>query len=209
MTSPLLQLEQTADLRGCVLAYGHFTTIHPGHIRYLRHARSLGQELVVALVGDGPADQPSPYPFRQPERAEALSLLGLADAVLLLHSDELEQAIESLQPAILVLGTELEGAQRSQQFLELLRGHGGSLQFHAGEVTYASTDLLDSSERDLLQRQREQFKASCRRQNLDRAELLASMQTWPETRLIVLALTQELIYGQSVAEKADLFHGLT
>ena len=189
MTSPLLQLEQAADLRGCVLAYGHFTTIHPGHIRYLRHARSLGQELVVALVGDGPADQPSPYSFRQPERAEALSLLGLADAVLLLHSDELDQAIESLQPSILVLGTELEAAPRLQKSLNLLRGQGGSVQFHAGEVSYASADLLNSSERDLRQRRREQFRTSCRRQNLGRTELLASMQTWPETRLIVLGDT--------------------
>ena len=189
MTSLILQLEQAADLRGCVLAYGHFTTIHPGHIRYLRHARSLGQELVVALVGDGPADQPSPYPFRQQERAEALSLLGLADAVLLLHRDELDQAIESLQPSILVLGTELEAAPRLQKSLNLLRAQGGSVQFHAGEVSYASADLLNSSERDLRQRRREQFRTSCRRQNLGRAELLASMQTWPETRLIVLGDT--------------------
>ncbi|MDC0165980.1 PfkB family carbohydrate kinase, partial [Synechococcus sp. AH-558-M21] len=189
MTSPLLELEQVAHLRGCVLAYGHFSTIHPGHIRYLRHARSLGQDLVVALIGDGPADQANYYPFRQPERAEALRLLGLADAVLLLDSDELEQAIESLQPAILVLGNEFEGAQRLQPALDLLRVQGGSVQFHAGEVTYASTDLLNSSERDLSQRRREQFNASCRRQNLGRAELLASMQSWPETRLIVLGDT--------------------
>ena len=189
MNSPLLQIEQAAALQGCVLAYGHFTTIHPGHIRYLRHARSLGRELVVAVVGDGDANQASPYPFRQIERAEALSLLGLADAVLLLHSDELDQAIQSLQPSILILGTELEGAQRLQKSLDLLRDQGGSVQFHAGEVTYASTDLLNSSERELCQRRREQFNASCRRQNLGHAELLASMQTWPDTRLIVLGDT--------------------
>ena len=53
-----------------------------------------------------------------------MSLLGLADAVLLLHRDELEQVIEFLQPAILVLGTGLEGAQRSQQLLGLLGCHG-------------------------------------------------------------------------------------
>ncbi|WP_067093242.1 PfkB family carbohydrate kinase [Synechococcus sp. MIT S9508] len=189
MTSSFLQLEQAAAMRGCVLAYGHFTTIHPGHIRYLRHARSLGQELVVALIGDGPADQTRRYPFRQPERAEALSMLGLADAVLLLQGDELELAIEYLQPAVLVLGTELEGSQRMQQPLALMRSQGGSVQFHAGDVTYASADLLNNSERDLLQRRREQFQASCCRQNLNRAELLASMEAWPETRLIVLGDT--------------------
>ena len=185
----LLSLEQAAERSGCVLAYGHFTTIHPGHIRYLRHARELGPDLVVALVGDGPADQPSPYPFRQPERAEALGLLGLADAIVLLQADELEESIRRLQPAVLVLGTELEGAERLKAPLALLQAQGGSVQFHAGEVSYASADLLTSSERDLCQRRRAQFLEACRRQGLSRGDLLASMQGWSHTRLIVLGDT--------------------
>ena len=36
-----------------------FGTIHPGHIRYLRHASGLDEQLVVALIGD---DKTS-YPF--------------------------------------------------------------------------------------------------------------------------------------------------
>lgn len=189
MNTVVLTLEKAADRSGCVLAYGHFTTIHPGHIRYLRHARALGPELVVALVGDGPADQPSPYPFRQPERAEALGLLGLADSIVLLQADELEEAIRRLKPSVLVLGTELEGAQRLEQPLALLRSQGGSVQFHAGDVTYASADLLTSSERDLRQRRREQFRAACRRQGLGREALLALTQAWRATRLIVLGDT--------------------
>jgi len=185
----LLRLEQAANLRGCVLGYGHFTTIHPGHIRYLRHARSLGPTLAVALVGDGPADQPSPYPFRQEERAEALGLLGIADAIVLLEADELSRAIEQLQPAVLVLGTELQGAPQLEAPLALLRAQGGSVQFHAGEVSYASADLLNSSERDLRHQRRQQFAAACRRQGLSRAQLLASMEAWPQTRLIVLGDT--------------------
>lgn len=182
-------LKQAAERRGCVLAYGHFTTIHPGHIRYLRHARELGPDLVVALVGDGPSDQPSPYPFRQPERAEALGLLGLADAIVLMQADELEEAIRRLKPSVLVLGTELEGSERLKEPLALLNAQGGSVQFHAGEVTYASADLLNSSERDLRRRRRDQFLEACRRQSLSRADLLASMRAWNKTRLIVLGDT--------------------
>jgi len=185
----LIPLEQAASLKGCVLAYGHFTTIHPGHIRYLRHARSLGASLAVALVGDGPPDQPSPYPFRQPERAEALSLLGIADAIVLLQAEELNEAIQTLSPEVLVLGTELQGAPRLEQPLALLKAQGGSVQFHAGEVSYASADLLTGSERDLRQRRHLQFAAACRRQGLSRQDLLASMQAWPEARLIVLGDT--------------------
>jgi len=91
VSNTLIPLEQAASLQGCVLAYGHFTTIHPGHIRYLRHARSLGKALAVALVGDGPPDQPPTYPYSQADRAEALSLLGIADAIVLLQSNELSK----------------------------------------------------------------------------------------------------------------------
>ena len=90
-------MEDVASWNHCVLAYGHFSTIHPGHIRYLRHARSLGDKLVVALIGD----DKNTYAFRQQERTEALSLLGITDAVLLLKADELNEAIKALKPEVL------------------------------------------------------------------------------------------------------------
>ena len=39
-------------LIGCTLTYGHFSSIHPGHIRYLNYAKKKGNLLVVALLGD-------------------------------------------------------------------------------------------------------------------------------------------------------------
>ena len=95
MSNIVLSLDQADDYVGSVLAYGHFTTIHPGHIRYLRHARSLGDKFAVVLVGDGESEQ-SPYLFSQGDRAEALSLLGIADAIVLLKDNELTKAIEKL-----------------------------------------------------------------------------------------------------------------
>ena len=189
MNTPLFPLEQADPHQGCVLAYGHFSTIHPGHIRYLRHARSLGQRLVVALIGDGATDHDKPYPFPQWERAEALSLLGLADAIVLLQADELSSAIEQLRPKTLVLGTEFEHQSKLEQPLAQLRSQGGIVQFHAGDVHYASADLLTTSERDLRLQRIQQFRAACKRQGLDRATLIASMQAWHNTRLIVLGDT--------------------
>ena len=104
MPTQSLRLENAGSLQGCVLAYGHFNTIHPGHIRYLRHARGLGEQLVVAMIGDGK----NSYAFKQQERAEALSLLGIADAVVLLEADELDEAIAKLNPKVLVLGNEFK-----------------------------------------------------------------------------------------------------
>ena len=91
MSNNIIQFGDTKKWEGCVLAYGHFNTIHPGHIRYLKHARSLGKRLVIA-IGD---KSKTKYPFNQKERAEAVNLLGIADGVLLLQADELMNAIWS------------------------------------------------------------------------------------------------------------------
>ena len=47
-----------------ILVYGHFCTIHPGHIRYLRNAQAMGDVLLVALMGD----KNNKFPFNQEER---------------------------------------------------------------------------------------------------------------------------------------------
>ena len=189
MNTRLLLLDQALDLQGCVLAYGHFSTIHPGHIRYLRHARSLGRQLVVALVGDTSHPKTKPYPFIQQERAEALGLLGLADAIVLLRDDDLSPAISQLRPSIVVLGTELESSAKLRQPLALLQSQGGNVQFHAGDVHYASAELLTTPERDLRLQRRLQFQMACKRQGLSHGQLVESMQAWSQTRLIVLGDT--------------------
>lgn len=189
MNTRLLLMDQAFDLQGCVLTYGHFSTIHPGHIRYLRHARSLGRQLVVALAGDTNHPKTKPYPFIQQERAEALGLLGLADAIVLLSDDDLSPAISQLRPSIVVLGTELESSAKFKQPLALLQSQGGRVHFHAGDVHYASAELLTTPERDLRLQRRLQFQMACKRQGLSHGPLVKSMQAWPQTRLIVLGDT--------------------
>ena len=177
------------------MAYGHFNTIHPGHIRYLRHARSLGEKLVVALIGD----EKTCYTFKQPERAEALSLLGIADIVVLLKSDELNVAIEKLQPRVLVLGTEYKNESEIQTTLLEQRKKGGTVQFHAGDIHYATTALLSTSERDLRQQRCSIFQAACSRQDINKDQLLDAINRWRDTTLIVLGDT---IVDQYVACEA-------
>ena len=170
--------------QGCVLTYGHFNTIHPGHIRYLRHARGLSKQPVVALIGDGK----SSYAFRQHERAEALSLLGIADAVLLLEADELNAAIAALKPGP-GAGNEFKNNSEIQTTLVKQRQQGGAVQFHAGDTHYATADLLSGSERDLRQQRRSLFQTACRRQGIEPGPLLDAIKSWKSTRLIVLGDT--------------------
>ena len=150
---------------------------------------------MVALIGD----ESGSYSFSQRERAEALSLLGLADGVLLLRANELSEAIQQLQPVALVLGTEFQKQPGIQSSLTLQRRLGGSVHFHAGEVHYASTELLTGSESELQLKRNSQFLAACKRQGLDQQQLLRSMDCWQSTRLIVLGDT---IVDQYVACEA-------
>ncbi len=185
MSTQLLPLSKASGWGGCVLTYGHFSTIHPGHIRYLRHARNLGALLVVALIGDAEGS----FPFSQKERAEALILLGIADGIVMLEGDELNQVIEKLLPKMLVLGNEYQQNQEIHKTLELQRNLGGLIQFHAGDIHYATVDLLSGTERDLRQHRRNQFLSACKRQGLEKQQLLQAMRGWSSTRLIVLGDT--------------------
>ena len=186
MKTTIIKADEVQDFQGCVLTYGHFSTIHPGHIRYLRHARGLGDKLVIALIGDSSSHK---YPFSQIERAEALCLLGIANAVLLLTAHELNQAIASLQPALLVLGNEFKNNVEIQSTLAQQREQGRSVQFHAGEIHYATADLLSGSESELRQQRRILFQTACRRQGIQKSKLLNAINAWRETRLIVLGDT--------------------
>lgn len=186
MSSQLIYLEHFSDWIGCVMAYGHFSTIHPGHIRYLRHAKNLGKPLIIALIGD---DDGCNYPFNQKERAEALSLLGIADAVLQLKSDELSKALEKLKPSILVLGNEYKERAGIQTIIKQQQKIGGTVQFHAGDVKYANADLLGSSEGLVKQRRRHMYREACERQGLTVSDLINSMESWSKCRLIVIGDT--------------------
>ena len=70
MPTQILQIEEITTGKDCVLAYGHFNTIHPGHIRYLRHARVLAKKMVVALIGDW---KKTDYRFKQKEERKLLA----------------------------------------------------------------------------------------------------------------------------------------
>ena len=148
MSSPIISLDNAKGFEGCVLGYGHFTTIHPGHIRYLRHAKLQGEKLIVALKGDGSETEGQKFQFNQQERAEALALLSIADAVVLLDGNELVEAISKLQPSLLVLGKQFEIKPEPEvtESIQMLNKKGLSVMFHGGDITYATTDLLSTSE---------------------------------------------------------------
>jgi D-beta-D-heptose 7-phosphate kinase/D-beta-D-heptose 1-phosphate adenosyltransferase len=93
-----------------VFTNGVFDVLHPGHVRYLRDARALGDVLIVGVNSDRSARALGKAPDRpinpEHERAEVLAALASVDAVVVFDEDTPHAIITALQPDILVKGAD-------------------------------------------------------------------------------------------------------
>jgi D-glycero-beta-D-manno-heptose 1-phosphate adenylyltransferase len=127
-----------------VFTNGCFDLIHPGHVRYLRAARRLGDVLVVGLNSDVSVRRLDKGPGRplvpERDRAEVMAALAMVDYVSVFDEDTPYELIRVVQPDVLVKGGDwsvdrIVGA-------DLVRARGGrvkSIPFAAG---YSTTRLL-------------------------------------------------------------------
>ena len=135
-----------------VICYGHFNMIHPGHMRYLKYARTLGDVLVVALQDDTSLiNSEAEHYFKQNDRAEGVSSLHIVDYVVIIDDGDLDRFIEQVKPFILVLGTEHETRRDRiiDASINVLNTYGGKVVYHAGEARYSTADLLYARQDDL------------------------------------------------------------
>jgi D-beta-D-heptose 7-phosphate kinase/D-beta-D-heptose 1-phosphate adenosyltransferase len=129
--------------RRIVFTNGCFDLLHPGHIRYLRRARQLGDVLVVALNSDasvrrlkGPG-RPV-VPLR--DRCEVIAALEMVDYVTTFGSDTPYRLIRHLRPDVLVKGGDwpperIVGA-------DLVRARGGSVRSLPYSGRYSTSKLI-------------------------------------------------------------------
>ena len=93
-----------------VFTNGVFDILHPGHVRYLRDARALGDLLIVGVNSDRSvkalAKAPDRPINRESERAEVLAALASVEAVVIFDEDTPHAIISALQPDILVKGAD-------------------------------------------------------------------------------------------------------
>jgi rfaE bifunctional protein nucleotidyltransferase chain/domain len=92
-----------------VFTNGVFDLVHPGHVRYLREARALGDALIVAINSDrsvrankGPGRPINP----ENERAELLMALDCVDAVTIFDEETPHAMIARIRPDVLVKGAD-------------------------------------------------------------------------------------------------------
>jgi len=115
--------------RGAIIVFtnGVFDLLHPGHARYLRDARALGDALVVAVNSDRSAralDKDVDRPITsEAERAEILAALEAVDAVVIFDQPTPHEIVAALQPDVLVKGA--DWAEGTIVGADVVEGRGG------------------------------------------------------------------------------------
>jgi len=118
-----------------VFVSGHFSILHPGHLRLLNFAAECGDFLVVGVVEDAAGNALVPEQLR----LEAFQSISVVDHAFILRMPP-EQFIAMLKPAIVVKGKEHETLENPER--EVVEGYDGRLLFSSGEVKFSSLDLL-------------------------------------------------------------------
>ena len=129
--------------RRVVFTNGVFDLLHPGHIRYLQHARALGDLLIIGLNSDASVRRnkgPERPINNEEERAEILAALECVDAVTVFDEDTPADIITAIQPDILVKGA--DWAEDSIVGRETVEASGGSVVRVPIEQGYSTTEII-------------------------------------------------------------------
>ena len=145
---------RSADQR-IVFTNGVFDVLHPGHVRYLRDARALGDLLIVGVNSDRSARALGKAPDRpinpEGERAEVLAALASVDAVVVFDEDTPHAIISALQPDILVKGADWGADQIVGR--DVVEARGGRVVRIDLAPGYSTTAIIDRVRRALTRDQ--------------------------------------------------------
>jgi rfaE bifunctional protein nucleotidyltransferase chain/domain len=127
-----------------VFTNGCFDLLHPGHVSYLRAARSLGDALVVGLNSDASVRRfkgpPRPL-VPEKDRATMLAALDSVDAVVIFAEDTPVRLMRELKPAVYVKGgdyriEDLPEAKVAEEF-------GAEVRIIPFESGYSTSALIE------------------------------------------------------------------
>ncbi|MBI4456960.1 MAG: D-glycero-beta-D-manno-heptose 1-phosphate adenylyltransferase [Acidobacteria bacterium] len=127
-----------------VFTNGCFDLLHPGHVRYLEKARSLGDRLVVAMNDDASvrAIKGSGRPIQPAEeRAEILAALAAVDLVTFFGELDPIGIIQELGPDILVKGADWPTDQIIGR--DVVESSGGQVMQIEFEDGYSTTKIIE------------------------------------------------------------------
>lgn len=132
-----------------VFTNGCYDLLHPGHVRLLERARSLGDLLVLALNTDASVARlkgPTRPLIGEGERASMAMALEAVDAVTFFDEDTPRELIASVLPDILIKGADWSHFVAGREEVEAA---GGRVTLLSLEPGFSTTNI----EKELLTRQ--------------------------------------------------------
>ena len=133
--------EWRSEGKRVVFTNGCYDILHPGHIRLLERARSLGDLLILALNTDSSvrrAKGPTRPFFDQTSRAELALQLEAVDAVTLFDEDTPRELIAAVLPDVLVKGADWAHFIAGREEVEAA---GGAVHALSLEPGFSTTDI--------------------------------------------------------------------
>jgi len=126
-----------------VFTNGCYDILHPGHIRLLERARSMGDVLILALNTDASVARlkgPTRPHIPEAERAELAAALEAVDAVTFFDEDTPRELIAAILPDILVKGADWAHWIAGREEVEAAGGKVFALPLEPG---YSTTDIVE------------------------------------------------------------------
>ena len=126
-----------------VFTNGCYDLLHPGHIRLLEQARSMGDVLILALNSDASVQRmkgPTRPLMTQRDRAELAGALSAVDAVTLFDEDTPRELIAAVLPDILIKGADWSHFIAGREEVEAA---GGRVLAVALEPGYSTTGMVE------------------------------------------------------------------
>lgn len=126
-----------------VFTNGCYDIMHPGHIRLLESARSLGHVLIAALNTDAGVRRlkgPSRPLLPEQERIELMAALEAVDAAILFDEDTPKELIAQLVPDILIKGADWSNFIVGREEVEAA---GGKVVTAPLRMEYSTTRILE------------------------------------------------------------------
>lgn len=137
-----------AEGRKVVFTNGCYDILHPGHIRLLESARTLGDVLVLALNTDDSVARlkgPSRPLLSEAQRTQMALALAAVDAVTLFDEDTPRELIAAVLPDVLVKGADWSHFIAGREEVEAAGGVVMPLPLEPG---YSTTNI----EKEILER---------------------------------------------------------
>jgi D-glycero-beta-D-manno-heptose 1-phosphate adenylyltransferase len=131
-----------AEGKKVVFTNGCYDILHPGHVRLLESARSLGDVLILALNTDSSVQRlkgPSRPMLSEKERAALALGLQAVDAVTLFDEDTPRELIAEVLPDFLVKGADWSHFIAGREEVEAAGGQVLALPLEPG---YSTTNIV-------------------------------------------------------------------